>query len=87
MINHLYIVGNGFDLHHEIPSTYKNFREWLNGYQNAAGNYPFKAIVMRLDDIYGLVEQSWKIRFPSLYRRIEGETISEYCKRRFPRSG
>lgn len=59
MINHLYIIGNGFDLHHEIPSNYKNFREWLNGYKNTVGNYPFKAVVMRLDDIYGADDVWW----------------------------
>ena len=26
---HLYIIGNGFDLHHHIPSSYNNFKEWL----------------------------------------------------------
>ncbi|MEV5033975.1 bacteriophage abortive infection AbiH family protein [Sphingobium sp. LMC3-1-1.1] len=25
----LYIVGNGFDLHHRIPSTYRHFAAWL----------------------------------------------------------
>ena len=26
---HLYIIGNGFDLHHHIPSNYSDFKEWL----------------------------------------------------------
>jgi len=26
---YLYIIGNGFDLHHNIPSSYKDFKEWL----------------------------------------------------------
>ena len=25
----LYIIGNGFDLHHKINSRYSNFQEWL----------------------------------------------------------
>lgn len=24
----LYIIGNGFDLHHDIPCSFKNFRDW-----------------------------------------------------------
>ena len=28
-MKHLYIIGNGFDLHHDIPSSYNNFKEWL----------------------------------------------------------
>ena len=26
---HIYIIGNGFDLHHFIPSKYEHFRDWL----------------------------------------------------------
>lgn len=26
---HLYIIGNGFDLHHFIPSKYEHFKDWL----------------------------------------------------------
>lgn len=29
-MNHLYIIGNGFDCHHKINSRYKDFRLWLN---------------------------------------------------------
>ncbi len=29
MMNTLYIIGNGFDLHHNIPSSYKAFGEYL----------------------------------------------------------
>ena len=32
MERHLYIIGNGFDLHHGINSSYRNFRDWL--YEN-----------------------------------------------------
>ena len=29
MYNNLYIIGNGFDLHHGIPSSYKDYQNWL----------------------------------------------------------
>lgn len=29
VMKHLYIIGNGFDLHHHIPSSYNDFKEWL----------------------------------------------------------
>lgn len=29
MYKKLYIIGNGFDIHHGIPSRYSEFREWL----------------------------------------------------------
>lgn len=28
-MRHLYIIGNGFDLHHHIPSSYQNYYQWL----------------------------------------------------------
>ena len=29
MTKHLYIIGNGFDLHHKVNSSYKEFADWL----------------------------------------------------------
>lgn len=28
-MKHLYIIGNGFDLHHGIPCSYQHYRQWL----------------------------------------------------------
>ena len=28
-MKHLYLIGNGFDLHHGIPCSYQNYRQWL----------------------------------------------------------
>ena len=28
-MNNLYLIGNGFDKHHDIPSGYWDFHEWL----------------------------------------------------------
>lgn len=25
----LYLIGNGFDIHHSIPSRYSNYQNWL----------------------------------------------------------
>lgn len=33
--NFLYIIGNGFDLHHDIPSSYAFYREWLKRHDYA----------------------------------------------------
>lgn len=29
---HLYLIGNGFDRHHDIPSGYESFKEWLKSH-------------------------------------------------------
>lgn len=31
-INHLYIIGNGFDLYHGLPTSYGHFREYVKGH-------------------------------------------------------
>lgn len=31
-MKNLFIIGNGFDIHHGINSRYSDYREWLKGY-------------------------------------------------------
>ena len=49
---HLYIIGNGFDLHHQIKSTYKDFNDWLirNGYID---------VTNKIDEIFGCNDIWW----------------------------
>lgn len=51
MLKHLYIIGNGFDLHHGINSSYKNFHEWMNE------NNP--DVIEKVDEIYGICDDEW----------------------------
>lgn len=48
---HLYIIGNGFDCHHGINSSYVCFKEWLN----KTNMY----LVQKIDDIYGICIDEW----------------------------
>ncbi len=50
-IKHLYIIGNGFDLHHGINSSYKDFRDWL--YNN------HKSLYEHFNDIYDDCGSVW----------------------------
>lgn len=51
MAAHLYIIGNGFDLHHKINSSYKNFRDWMN---------ETKPDVMNsIEETYGDCNEDW----------------------------
>ena len=45
MERHLYIIGNGFDLHHGINSSYRNFRDWL--YENEP------TVIQDIEEAYG----------------------------------
>ena len=51
MIKDLYIIGNGFDLHHGIDSSYSDFYEWMNK------NYP--DIINKVDNVYGNCDSHW----------------------------
>lgn len=33
-VNHLYIIGNGFDLYHGLPTSYGHFRDFVKEYDN-----------------------------------------------------
>lgn len=47
----LYVIGNGFDIHHGIPSSYKNFRTWMED------NDP--ELLSRMDEVLGLCTDEW----------------------------
>ena len=51
MAKHLYFIGNGFDLHHNINSSYSNFRDWLDETN--------PEILNRVDEIYGYCDSKW----------------------------
>lgn len=47
----LYIIGNGFDLHHDINCSYGNFREWLGMH--------YSGLLDMMDEIYGFCDGDW----------------------------
>lgn len=51
MGKHLYIIGNGFDLHHGINSKYIDFRKWLE-----KTNCDF---LNHIEEIYGCCNHNW----------------------------
>lgn len=50
-MKHLYIIGNGFDIHHKINSSYSNFRDWMGKY------YP--SILEDVENVYGYYTYPW----------------------------
>ncbi len=51
MLKRLYIIGNGFDLHHGIPSSYRDYRKWLE--ENDSD------LLNRLSDYYEVNSEEW----------------------------
>ncbi len=47
----LYIIGNGFDLHHKIQSSYTDYRTWLES------NDP--ETLADINEIFGMPELPW----------------------------
>lgn len=50
-MKNLYIIGNGFDKHHDIPSGYWDFHEWLTE------NNP--ELVEQIDELYDYSDDLW----------------------------
>ena len=51
----LYIIGNGFDIHHDIPSRYSNYRDWLE--ENDV------ELIERLRNYYNVDDKEWWNQF------------------------
>lgn len=49
---YLYVIGNGFDIHHKINSKYSDFRGWL-------GNSEQSYILDEFDEVYGICDEDW----------------------------
>lgn len=86
MSTHLYLIGNGFDLHHNINSSYLAFRGWM--YENNPD------IMNDVENIYGYCDKNWWSDFENQLASLDvirfGEEIafenqpdlmSEHCDR------
>ena len=51
-MKHLYIIGNGFDLHHEIPSGYLDFHNWLDEVKDWETQ-------MTIEELFGDCSSNW----------------------------
>lgn len=73
----LYIIGNGFDLHHDIKSSYKNFYQWL---QNK-GQWD---VISHVNDIYGGGQKWWSDLEHSLGEVNMNEYASNQANEHYP---
>lgn len=51
-IKMLYIIGNGFDKHHKMPTAFTEFYDWMQD------NHYFDAL-SQIDEIYGVASYEW----------------------------
>ena len=71
-IRSLYIIGNGFDLHHEIKSRYKDFSEWLKDNDFA--------VYQKIITLYGeeIVNDEWWSDFETSLGHLNVREIIEH---------
>ena len=86
-MKNLYIIGNGFDKHHEIPSGYWDFHEWLMEKD--------PELVEQIDALYGYSDDLWgnfevelgNLDIPHVAREIYAEhpadELSEHYERTY----
>lgn len=67
-MKHLYIIGNGFDLHHGIPCGYQNYRQWLEE------NHP--NVLYLIDEYYEYPSSKWWRNFEE---NLGEKDIREYA--------
>ena len=57
-INELYLIGNGFDMHHCISSSYNNFKDWLEDKDAVVFNRLFQVYEFDGGDLWSSLEEN-----------------------------
>jgi len=69
MVNHLYIIGNGFDKHHDIPSGYLDYRHWLEENEEWS-------VIETIDDVFGYTDDDWWSNFEDNLASVDSLKIA-----------
>ena len=76
----LYIIGNGFDLHHGMETSYFNFREWL------AENE--ESVLLAIDELFGCCDNDWWACFENnLAYAVTSDIVLEKVSENYPDFG
>lgn len=70
MASKLYIIGNGFDMHHGLKSGYSNYRKWLEGND--------RKLYERLREYYDVDDDNWWWQFE---QSLGYPAMSDYIER------
>lgn len=86
-MKNLYLIGNGFDKHHDIPSGYWDFHEWLKKNDSE--------LVEQIDELYDYNGDLWgnfEVELGSLdiakktteiYQKHAASSLSDHYDRKF----
>lgn len=79
-MKHLYIIGNGFDRHHGMKTSYSQFREWL-GKEDTS-------VLSTIDELFGYCDDDWWQNFESnLATAVTSEIVQEEVSQNYPDFG
>jgi len=68
MANSIFFIGNGFDLHHRIPSSFKNYASWLC--KNDVD------LFLKIDKVYKCCDKNWWADFETQIGELDVEAYS-----------
>lgn len=77
MAKNIYFIGNGFDLHHLIHSSYKDYAEWLKIFDYS--------LYLKINIVYGVVgrEEEWWGDFENHMGELDIEAYSSWIYRSY----
>ena len=76
----LYIIGNGFDLHHKMNTGYTAFRDWLEDNNSS--------VLTTIDELFGYCDSDWWKRFEeNLATAVTSEIVKEEVQENYPDFG
>ena len=79
-MKHLYIIGNGFDRHHGMETSYSHFRNWLED-RNLS-------VLCTIDELFGYCDDDWWQYFESnLATAVTSEIVQEEVRENYPDFG
>lgn len=76
-MKHLYIIGNGFDMHHDMKTGYWQFRQWLEDND--------MSVLCTIDELFGGCDDEWWQHFEkNLATAVTSEIVQEEVRENYP---
>ena len=79
-MKNLYVIGNGFDLHHGMKTSYTDFRDWLIAHESS--------VLDTIDELFGDCDNAWWRDFENnLATAVTSEVVKEEVREYYPDFG
>ena len=79
-MKNLYVIGNGFDLHHGMKTSYTDFRDWLIAHESS--------VLDTIDELFGDCDNAWwRDLENNLATAVTSEVVKEEVQENYPDFG